>query len=163
MKRKIRRGDPERWRYWEGVVRRCQEGGQSVRAFCRAEGLRESAFYFWRRRLARRSPPSGAAGQPRPGTPTLAQAAPSTKRRSGPRHRPASFLPVRVVAPASGYPVSGGAPRGTRIAGRRVAAATETSQGVEIVLAFGRIVRVPTGFERQTLVDVLSVLEGRPC
>jgi hypothetical protein len=39
----------------------------------------------------------------------------------------------------------------------------ETSRGVEIVLADGRIVRVPTGFERQTLVDVLAVLEGRPC
>ena len=151
MKRKIRRGDPERWRYWEGVVRRCKEGGQSVRAFCLAEGLRESAFYFWRRRLARRGPLSGAADQPRPGTPTLALAAPSTKRRSPPRHRPASFLPVRVVAPASGHPASGRP------------AAMETSRGVEIVLADGRIVRVPTGFERQTLVDVLAVLEGRPC
>lgn len=151
MKSKIRRGDPQRWRYWEGVVRRCEESGQSVRAFCLAEGLRESAFYFWRRRLARRSPPSGAAGQAQPETPTLALAAPSTKRRSPPRHSPASFLPVRVVAPASGY------------AGSGCPGATETSQGVEIVLAFGRIVRVPAGFERQTLVDVLSVLEGRPC
>jgi transposase-like protein len=151
MRKRIRRGDPRRRQFWEGVVRRCQEGGQSVRAFCLAEGLRESAFYFWRRRLARRRPPSGAAGQPRAGTPTLAQAAPSTKRRSGPRHRPASFLPVRVVGPASGSPASGRP------------AATETSRGVEIVLADGHIVRVPTGFERQTLVDVLSVLEGRPC
>jgi transposase-like protein len=157
MTKRIRRGDPRRRQFWQGVVRRCQEGGQSVRAFCLAEGLRESAFYFWRRRLARRRPLSGTAGQPRPGMPALALAAPSTKRRSGPRHRRASFLPVRVVAPASGYPASGGAPA------QRVAAATETSQGVEIVLAFGRIVRVPSGFARQTLVDVLSVLEGRPC
>ena len=151
MTKRIRRGDPQRRKYWEGVVRRCKEGGQSVRAFCRVEGLRESAFYFWRRRLARRSPPSDAAGQPRPGRPTLVLAAASTKRRSGPRRGSASFLPVRVVAPASGYAASGRP------------AATETSRGVEIVLAFGRIVRVPAGFERQTLVDVLAVLEGRPC
>jgi len=151
MRKRIRRGDPQRRQYWEGVVRRCEESGQSVRAFCLAEGLRESAFYFWRRRLARRSPPPGAAGQARPGTPTLALAAPSTKRRCGPRPSRASFLPVHVVAPASGCP-AGGRP-----------VALETSQGVEIVLADGRIVRVPVGFERQTLVDVLSVLEGRPC
>ena len=54
MKRRVRRGDPQRQSYWEAVVQRWREGGQGVRAFCRAEGLRESAFYFWRRQLARR-------------------------------------------------------------------------------------------------------------
>ena len=34
-------------------MRRWREGGQSVRTFCRAENVRESAFYFWRRELAR--------------------------------------------------------------------------------------------------------------
>ena len=61
MKKRIRRGDPQRQSYWEEVVRRWRESGQSVRDFCRAEGLRESAFYFWRRELARRSQPAGAA------------------------------------------------------------------------------------------------------
>jgi transposase-like protein len=146
MRKGIRRGDPQRQRYWEAVVRRCREGGQSVRAFCRAEGLRESAFYFWRRKLARRSPPSSTVGQPRLEASTLARAAPSPKRLSPPRRRPASFLPVRVVGPASGCP-----------------AATETTRGVEIVLEQGRAVRVQAGFDRQTLADVLAVLEGRPC
>jgi transposase-like protein len=151
MKKRMRRGDPQRQKYWDGVVRRYREGGQSVRAFCLAEGLRESAFYFWRRKLARRSPPSGAVGQPRPEASPLAPAGPSAKRRSPPRHRPASFLPVRVVAPASACLASGRP------------AATETACGVEIVLAHGRSVRVSAGFDRQTLVDVLAVLEGRPC
>ena len=53
MKKRIRRGDPQRQRYWEEVVRRWKESGRSVRDFCRAEGLRESAFYFWRRKLER--------------------------------------------------------------------------------------------------------------
>ena len=53
MKKRIRHGDPQRRSYWEEVVRRWREGGQSVRAFCRAEELRESAFYFWRHKLAR--------------------------------------------------------------------------------------------------------------
>ena len=51
MKKRIRHGDPRRRSYWEEVVRRWREGGQSVRAFCRAEELRESAFYFWRHKL----------------------------------------------------------------------------------------------------------------
>jgi transposase-like protein len=146
MKKRIRRGDPQKQRYWEAVVRRCREGGQSVRAFCLAEGLRESAFYFWRRKLARRSQLSGAVGQPRPEASTLALAAPSPKRLSPPRRSPASFLPVRVVGPASGCP-----------------AATETTRSVEIVLAHGRTVRVQAGFDRQTLADVLAVLEAQPC
>ena len=57
MNRRIRRGDPRRRNYWEEVVRRWKEGGRSVREFCRAEGLRESAFYFWRRKLGRRGQP----------------------------------------------------------------------------------------------------------
>ena len=141
MKKRIRRGDPQKQRYWEAVVRRCREGGQSVRAFCLAEGLRESAFYFWRRKLARRSQPSGAVGQPRPEASAIALAAPSPKRLSPPRRSPASFLPVRVVKDAT----------------------TEPTRGVEIVLAHGHTVRVQARFDRQTLVDVLAVLEGRPC
>jgi len=40
-------------------MRRWKEGGQAVRAFCRAEGLRKSAFYFWRRELTRRGQRAG--------------------------------------------------------------------------------------------------------
>jgi hypothetical protein len=34
---------------------------------------------------------------------------------------------------------------------------------VEIILTQGRAVRVQAGFDRQTLADVLAVLEARPC
>ena len=80
MKNRIRRGDPQRRRHWEEVMRRWREGGQTVRAFCHAENLRESAFYFWRRgltRRGRRAPKLAAA---------IANDTPS-------------FLPVHVVAP----------------------------------------------------------------
>jgi hypothetical protein len=49
-----------------------------------------------------------------------------------------SFLPVRVTTPTAGG-------------------------DVEIVLSQGCTVRVPQGFDRQTLADVLAVLEARPC
>jgi hypothetical protein len=121
MKNRVRRGDPERRRHWEEVMRRWREGGQTVRAFCHAENLRESAFYFWRRELTQRrrrtsKPAAGANNVP-------------------------SFLPVHLLKPS----------------------ATEAAHGVEIVLEKGRTVRVQVGFDRQTLADVLAVLEARPC
>jgi transposase-like protein len=141
MRKRTRRGDPQKQRHWEEVVRRWREGGQSVAAFCRGEGLRESAFYCWRRKLARRGDrtveraPDTATGprpQPRPVTPAL--------RLS--RQSPTSpFLPVHVVD----------------------AGATEAAPRVEIVLRQGRTVRVGAGFDRQTLAEVLAVLETAPC
>jgi hypothetical protein len=41
--------------------------------------------------------------------------------------------------------------------------AAEATNGVEIILAHGCTVRVRSGFDRQTLADVLAVLEVRPC
>lgn len=125
MKKRSRRGDPQKQRHWEEVMRRWQEGGQSVRAYCHAEGLRESAFYFWRRELARRGKHAEVSRGPR-----------SESRLVAP-----SFLPVRVVEPGL----------------------AEAGRGVEIVLERGRTVRVQAGFDRQTLADVLAVLEVRPC
>jgi transposase-like protein len=142
MKKRIQHGDPQRQRYWEEMVRRCREGGQAVRAFCRAEGLRESAFYFWRRELTRRNQlDAGQNSQSQ--TPVL-----RLSKRVPPRHVPApSFLPVHLAEHHE----------------------AETVHGVEIILeqdgtpAQRVAVRVQAGFDRQTLADVLAVLEGRPC
>ena len=66
----------------------------------------------------------------------------SRATRRAPRG-PASFLPVRVVAAANPFPAA--------------------ADGVEIVLDRQRTVRVGAGFDRQTLADVLAVLEARSC
>jgi transposase-like protein len=150
MKKRIRHGDPQRRSYWEEVVRRWREGGQPVRAFCRGEGLRESAFYFWRRRLACRSRRAGAVNGPRSQPHAVTPASHSSQRVSPGGSPSPSFLPLHVVAseglkPTSGYGLA------------------EAAQGVEIILGPGRTVRVPAGFDRQTLADVLAVLEVRPC
>ena len=145
MKKRIRRGDPERRRYWEEVVRRWREGGQAVRVFCRAEGVRESAFYFWRRKLERPNRQAAVNDSRAKASPATPASRPA--QRMSPRHRPTpSFLPVHVVTPASGCP-----------------SVTEAVRGVEIVLAYGRTVRVQAGFDRQTLADVLALLEVQPC
>jgi transposase-like protein len=141
MKKRIRRGDPQRQRYWEEVVRRWKEGGQSVAAFCRAEGLRESAFYCWRRLLARRSYRT-CERAPDTGSRSRSQARSVTPASRSSRQSPTpSFLPVHVVK----HSVAGAA------------------HGVEIVLRQGRTVRVGAGFDRQTLAEVLAVLETQPC
>ena len=151
MKNRERRGDPERKRQWQAAVEQWRQSGRTVRDFCRAQGLKESAFYFWRRKLTQRHPQAGTRGRN-----DLPQPASKTPQRGGvamPRHtlssavpgRPqdgqARFLPVRVIA--------------------REAAGSDA--GLEIALANGRVIRVPVGFDRQTLAGVLALLEARPC
>lgn len=139
MKKRAGRGDPRRRGYWEELLRRWREGGQGVRAFCRAEGVRESAFYFWRRKLV---PEERHSQQQAPAVLNDLASAAATRRRVKrvpKREAPLpSFLPVQLVE-------------------------SHAAAGVEIALERGRTLRVPVGFDRQTLADVLAVLEGRPC
>jgi len=39
---------------WRRTVREQRQSGLSIREFCRKHEVRETAFYFWRRELARR-------------------------------------------------------------------------------------------------------------
>ena len=45
------RKDPEKARYWRGVIREAARSGMSVRAFCLRRKLNEAQFYWWRNRL----------------------------------------------------------------------------------------------------------------
>jgi hypothetical protein len=141
MKKRNRRCDAQKQAYWEEVVQRWKESGQSVRGYCRVQGLRESAFFFWRRELAQRNHPTTAASQPTTKTSRVAPAAPSSKRQPSRYRGTPSFLPVRVVSPA----------------------VEEPRVGLEIAWSSGRVLRVSPGVDRQTLADVLAVLEARPC
>src|SRR5438270_13799900 len=42
--------------YWRQVLARWRRSGLSVRAFCRAEGVNEPRFYWWRRKLGQTRP-----------------------------------------------------------------------------------------------------------
>ena len=44
-----------------------------------------------------------------------------------------------------------------------VRAAPPSAAPLEVVVAGGRVVRVPSGFDTAALTRLLSVLEGRPC
>jgi hypothetical protein len=150
MKKRDRQCDPQLQRYWEEVVWQWRKSGQTVRAFCRAEGLHESSFYFWRREVARRKEQRKEQKQPitKKGKSIPAGRKVSAVQPQRPLQKPQpSFLPVRVVTSH----------------GNEAACGEVASGGVEVLLPQGQVVRVAPGFDRQTLAEVLSVLEPRPC
>ena len=48
--------DLGRQSYWRQVLARWRRSGLSVRVFCRAEGVNEPQFYWWRRKLSEGKP-----------------------------------------------------------------------------------------------------------
>jgi hypothetical protein len=104
--------DLQKERYWQEVIKRQEQGGQSVMDFCRLEAISESAFYRWRSEL---------------------------KQRNGSNKGP-KFLPVKV---AEGNHAD--------------------RCGLELHLGATCVIYLKPGFDRQTLMDVLSVLEAQAC
>ena len=47
----MRQRGEELWLKWRGLVSEQGRSGQTVAAFCRERGLRESLFYDWKKRL----------------------------------------------------------------------------------------------------------------
>jgi transposase len=125
--------DMKKEQQWRERMQRWQQSGESVRAFCRREGLHESAFFAWRRELERRRQERQTARPPRQPTKPAAKPAEPAK--------PIRFVPLEVAA--------------KNMAG--------DFGSVEILWGEGRVVRVRPGFHRQTLADVLAVLEAREC
>jgi transposase len=76
MKKDVNHRDAHKERHWRDIVKRQERNGESIKAYCRREGVTESAFYWWRRELSRRS----------------------VKRATNePAHNIARFLPVKVA------------------------------------------------------------------
>ena len=47
----VERGARRSRAHWQAVIARAEASGQSIPAFCRAEGIRPRTFYGWRARL----------------------------------------------------------------------------------------------------------------
>jgi len=162
---RLRRSDPGRERYWRELVQGQQQSGRSVRAYCRDAGVKESAFYWWRRELVRRSQ-AGKLARSRPASRRKAARSSSPQEPARPRESRPGRKPRRAKpSPATslgGGPCAGDASSFVPI---EVLASKSTADpgGVEIHLGDGRMICVRRGFHRQTLSDVLAVLEGRPC
>lgn len=64
------------------------------------------------------------------------------------RRRAGNFVPVRVVQAAQGSDL---------------ALLQPSVSTLELVLAGGRVLRIPTGFDENLLARVIAVVEGRTC
>ena len=83
------RSDAAATRRWAERLERFAAGTHTVVAFCAAEGVSESNFYLWRRRLAQ--PPATASNQP-------------------------NVVPIRVTSPpAPATPIELALPSGTTL------------------------------------------------
>jgi hypothetical protein len=128
--------DPGRERFWRAVLKRREQSGLSVKAFCHQQRLSEASFYYWRRELTRRD----------------------LERRSSARRERAfrSALPGRSRKPrAASQPLF----RELAILG----GPSSVDGGLEIVLPDSCRVHVSSGVDRQLLADVLATLEARRC
>ena len=116
---KYERRDKSKEAHWQQKLHEHSQSGLSIRAFCRQEKLAETAFYFWRREIARRR----------------------CERRREPRRGRALFVPVRVMAEAQS--TSGGE--------------------IAIALADGRRIHLTPPVDKQSLSDILAVMEAGQC
>jgi len=64
MEAEVRKGrrDPEKEKFWRGVVQEHSGSGKSVREFCGEKELNENQFYGWRRELKLRDSEKAGAG-----------------------------------------------------------------------------------------------------
>ena len=52
--------------FWRDLVARWKASGQTVAAFCAAHRVSQATFYYWRHRLASRSPEKATPAPPTP-------------------------------------------------------------------------------------------------
>jgi len=130
------RRDPAKEARWRARFKRHATSGLSVRAFCRHEQVTESAFYFWRRVIAKRDGERTLPSTPEPSTsePSPASPAPKTSALAAPLP---SFVPVSVTGPAAG------------------------TTSIAIELAGGRVLRLPESISAARLAELVHALESR--
>ena len=83
---------------WRQTVRRWRASGESVRAFCRREGISEPSFYWWRRQLSgKRSASASKASRPGP---RLRASTKSSGKQPTARAAPAGFAELHLSGAA---------------------------------------------------------------
>jgi transposase-like protein len=110
--------DPEREQRWRASLIEQRESGLSVREFCLREGLKETAFHYWRRRISEEDgqPSTKPAKRGRPRSVTIAAAAEPSA--ASPAHsRSAKFVPVRwsTIGEGAGYAAEVALPGGVTL------------------------------------------------
>jgi transposase-like protein len=128
-----RQRDVEKEQFWRRIIAGHASSRLSVRGYCAEHGVSEPSFFAWRRELAGRDSESSRSSE-RARRPTRSRAA--TKQPSAARFAKLHIAPSELLS---------------------------STARIEIVLPRGVGVLIPRGVCRQTLADVLAVLESRPC
>ena len=129
----------DRERYWRGVLRDCRSSGLSRAAFCRGRGINYQTLSSWQRRIeAGRSADRRGLSKP-----AAARAGGGIAGRGLFMELPLARAGVCPAGPAAGAVATG---------------AASPAAHFEILLACGRMVRVPAGFDDGELARVLVVL-----
>ena len=123
--------DVEKEQFWRRIIAGHASSKLSVRGYCAQHGVSEPSFFAWRRELAGRERESSQSSRPTR-RPTRSKAA--TKQPSAARFAKLHIVPSELLGSAA---------------------------SIEIVLPTGVGVRIGRGVCRQTLADVLAVLESR--
>jgi hypothetical protein len=149
-------------RRWREAIEGQASSGHSVRAYCRREGLAESAFYFWRREIARRdveTPPPAKPWRPAVKPPNIRPVTAKSRSSSRRRAKSPKFLPVLVTGAASGSEKF--AATATAHARERDALAPGVErEGLALELAGGRVLRLPEGIAALRLAEIVLALEA---
>ena len=66
MSKKRAKLNNERWQFWQMVIETCHDSGMSVSKFCKAEGMSEGAFCYWRKKLSGAHSQRNASADPSP-------------------------------------------------------------------------------------------------
>lgn len=133
----------EKEAFWKLAVDEWKTAGTTIREFCRSNGLKESAFYFWRRELAKRA--GLPALSPTEGPVTEAEGRRTTRARKNSDTSRASESPTAMFLPL------------TLRAHETAAAEGAESGSIEIVVG-GHRLRVSPGFDEETLSRLLRML-----
>lgn len=119
---------------WASLIEQWRAGGLSLPAFCERHGLRRGTMQNWLYKPALKLAVERARRAAQAARETPAEVAEVAEQAP-------AFLPVKIAAVA------------TQPESRRHAP-------IEVVLREGRRIRVPRGFDPQTLRQVVATLEG---
>jgi len=84
-----------RMKHWAQVLHRRRESGQTIRGFCRAEGICEKTYYYWQKRL-RQTAGEAFAGQGEPSAPPMLPSGPVFAALPAPRGNACADGVIRI-------------------------------------------------------------------
>ena len=185
--------DLTKQRRWLELLQAWQRSGLSVRQFCTRRRLSQCGFYFWRRSLHQRgllNPPSAkspanptSATRPLPerntpartsaslllpnaASPKAASPHATSSRAAPPRPTPSHANTSRAPSPGATSQVPATSAKSAAAMPAfvpLVLSQCPLAKTFELVLTNGRVLRIPPGFDSQTLSQLITLLEKPSC